>query len=136
VLAPHGRLALATWRSAAEIPLISELQRAAERHLGPIFDTRHSFGDVEAIRRLLAEAGFGSIRTGTVTETVRLNSAFLRLNAMALVGMSEAAKTMTDEQRARVTEAIENEGLEAAQPYADGDDLVFDLSTAMAVAVV
>src|SRR5690606_32938969 len=40
-----GRLAVATWRPDSEIPLFLELRRTAERHLGPITDFRHGYGD-------------------------------------------------------------------------------------------
>ncbi len=41
-LAPGGRLGVATWRSADEIPMFHALQPVAERHLGPVVDQRHA----------------------------------------------------------------------------------------------
>jgi len=42
VLAAEGRLAIATWRSLADIPGMRDLNAVVERHVGPIVDSRHS----------------------------------------------------------------------------------------------
>ena len=136
VLVPRGRVALATWRSVEEIPIMRDLQRIAERHLGPVVDQRHSFGDAEALRRLLVEAGFHAIQTETVTCTIRMDdgAAFPRLSTMALVGMSAVAKAMSEEQRSQVSAAIADESVGAAQSYLEGSQLVFDLASNVAIA--
>ena len=136
VLAPRGRVALATWRPVEETPLMRDLHRVAERHLGPIVDRRHSCGDPEALRRLLAEAGFHSIQIEAVTHTIRMDDAavFLRLNTMAIVGMSAVAKAMSEEQRTQVTALITSDSVDAAQAYLDGGDLVFDLGSNVVIA--
>jgi len=136
VVAPHGRVAVATWLAVEKVPLIRDLQRAAERHLGPIVDHRHSFGDAGAVKRLLEDAGLHAIRVDVVTRTIRIpdGAVFAQLNTMAIVGMSPAAKAMSDEQRAEVTAAIEKDSLDAIQTYLDGTDLVWELSSNMAVA--
>ena len=137
VLAPAGRLVLATWQRVEEIPLMRDLQRVAETHLGTFFDQRHSFGDPDAIRRLLTEADFSTIRIETITRTIRLNdgaAVFGRLNTMAVISMSAAAKSMSDEQRAQVIAAITNDSIEAMRSYIDGNDLVCDLGTNIATA--
>jgi ubiquinone/menaquinone biosynthesis C-methylase UbiE len=136
VLAPRGRLALGTWRPVEEVPFVRDLHRVAERHLGPIVDQRHSLGAGDTIGRLLADAGLGVIHVETVTRTIRVGdpAVFSRLNTMALVGMSAAAKAMNDEQRAQVIAAITDENVGALRPYLDGADLVFDLGSNIAVA--
>jgi len=137
VLAAGGRLALGTWHRVDEIPLMRDLQSVAEGHLGTFVDQRHSFGDPDAIRPLLAEAGFGMIRVETVTHTIRMSDGaaiFARLNTMAIVAMSAAAKIMTDEQRAQAVAAITNDSVVAMQRYLDGNDLVWDLGTNIATA--
>src|SRR5699024_8492706 len=93
-LAPGGRLAVSTWRPLGEAPVFRETHRIAERHLGPIVDQRHALGDDRELARLLEQAGFDEVRCRTVTKTLRFADAatFARLNAMALVGMSGAAK--------------------------------------------
>jgi ubiquinone/menaquinone biosynthesis C-methylase UbiE len=137
VLAPGGRLAIGTWVPVDEVPLIRDLHRVAEQHLGPVFDQRHSFGDADAVTRLLVDAGFQGVRVETVRRAVRFGGGlgvFTRLNTMAMVGMSAAAKSMTDEQRSHVIDVITSDSIEALRPYLDGADLVFDLASTVAVA--
>lgn len=136
VLVPGGRLAVATWLPVGDIPLMRDLQKVAERHLGTFVDRRHSFGDADAIRRLLADGGFGAIRIETVTRTIRMNDGpvFPRLNTMAIVGMSAAAKAMSEEQRTQVIAAITNDTVDAVRPYLDGKEVVFDLLSNIAIA--
>jgi ubiquinone/menaquinone biosynthesis C-methylase UbiE len=137
VLASGGRLAIGTWLPVDKVPLVRDLQRVAEQHLGPVFDQRHSFGDGDAITRLLVDAGSQDVRIATVARAVRIGGGpgmFGRLNTMAMVGMSAAGKSMTDEQRAHVIDVITNDSIEALRPYLDGDDLVFDLGSTVAVA--
>lgn len=50
-LAPGGRLALSCWAPDTGMPVLLELRRVAERHLGPLSDRRHAFGDLAAIER-------------------------------------------------------------------------------------
>jgi ubiquinone/menaquinone biosynthesis C-methylase UbiE len=136
VLAPGGRLAIGTWRPVADIALMRDLHRVAERHLGPSVDQRHSFGDPDAMKQLLEGAGFTDVRVEAVTRTVRMTGAdvFPRLNTMAIVGMSAAAKAMSDEQRANVVAAITKDSIDATSRYVEGDDFVFDLVSNLAIA--
>jgi ubiquinone/menaquinone biosynthesis C-methylase UbiE len=91
-LARGGRLAVSTWRSDEEIPLFRELRRVAERHLGAVADQRYGFGDAAALQSVLQDAGFGEVQVRTVRRSIRFDHGepFLRLNAMAYVGMSAA----------------------------------------------
>lgn len=137
VLAPGGRAAIGTWRPLDEVPLVRDLQRVAERHVGPIVDQRHSLGDADAIRTLLADGGFQAIRIETVVRQVRMSGdVFARLNAMAVVGMSAAGKTMNDEQRGQAVAAVTTDSVDALQPYMEGNDLVFEIGSNIAVARV
>ena len=133
-LAKGGRLAVATWRSDDEIPFFRELRRVAERHLGAIADQRYSFGDAAALEALLRDAGFHEVRSRTISRTIRFKDGapFLRLNTMGLVGMSAAGKDMGDQERKRVVEEIVSESAPALQPYSDGSELAFELSTNLA----
>jgi hypothetical protein len=119
--------------------MVYDLQQVAEQHLGSYVDSRHSFGDADALNRLLTDGGFSDVRIETVTRAVRLDSGaaiFGRLNAMAVVGMSPAGKRMADEERARVTDAITRDSVKTLQRYMDGTDLVFSLGTNVAIARV
>ena len=135
-LAKDGRLAVATWRPDDEIPFFRELRRVAERHLGAIADQRYGFGDAAALEALLRDAGFHGVRSRTISRTIRFKDGapFLRLNTMALVGMSAAGKDMGDQERKRVVEEIVSESAPALQPYSDGSELAFELSTNLATA--
>jgi ubiquinone/menaquinone biosynthesis C-methylase UbiE len=135
-LAPGGRLALTTWRPDAEIAMMHALRQVAERHLGPISDRRHGFGEAGPLEALLRKAGFANVRSRTVTRTIRIPdiAPFLRLNAMALVGMSSVGDAMVGEDRSRVVDVIVSESVPVAASYADGAGLAFALSTNLATA--
>ena len=107
-LADGGRLAVSTWRPDAEVPVCEALRHVAERQLGPIADRRHGFGESGPLVALLRDAGFHDIRTKTVSRTIRFEdgSVFIRLNAMALVGMSGRSKEMADHEREGAVMAI------------------------------
>jgi ubiquinone/menaquinone biosynthesis C-methylase UbiE len=135
-LAEGGRLAIATWRSDDEIPFFRELRRVAERHLGPIVDQRYGFGDAGALELLLRNAGFHDVRSRTVSRIIRFQDGapFLRLNAMAFVGMGTASKGMDEQERKQVLDAIVSESEPVLQRYTDASGLSFGLSTNLATA--
>ena len=58
----------------------------------------------------------------------------LRLNTMALVGMSAVGREMGDPERKRVVEAIVSESAPVLHLYADGSGLAFEVSTNLATA--
>lgn len=135
-LAPGGRLAVSTWRPIGEAPVFRETHRIAERHLGPIVDQRHALGGEAALARLLEEAGFDDVRVRKASKTVRFTEAatFARLNAMALVGMSGAAKRLGEAEREQAIDAIASESLEVFADYARGAELAFDTFSNVATA--
>lgn len=94
----------------------------------PISDT--------ALVTILRDAGFHEVRTRIVSFTIRFEdgASFMRLNSMALVGMSASAKAMHDEERKRVLEAITRESEPVLQSYSDGSGLALELSTNLATA--
>jgi ubiquinone/menaquinone biosynthesis C-methylase UbiE len=135
-LTPGGRVAVATWRSLDDAPIFQELKEVAERFVGPITDQRHSFGDADALAGLLMNAGLSDVRVEPMTRTIRFDDGqwFVRLNAMALVGMSQAARVMTDAERARVVEAIVVESATVTPRYTEGATLAFDIGANVATA--
>jgi ubiquinone/menaquinone biosynthesis C-methylase UbiE len=134
VLAPGGRLGVATWRPSAEIPMFEALQAVAERRLGPIVDQRHAFGDGAALGALLTEAGFAEVAVDTVTRSLRFDdgATFVRMNTMALVGMSAAGKAMTDAARADAVAAIAAASAGVLRTFSDGAAAVFAISSNIA----
>jgi SAM-dependent methyltransferase len=135
-LAPGGRLAIGTWRPNDEIPMIRDLHRIAERHLGTIADARHSFGETTPLEALLRDAGFKDVNVRTMTRTIRFadGTVFLRLNTTALVGMSAASKGMSDEQRGQAAAAIITDSAGVLTPYTDPTGLAFEISSNIALA--
>lgn len=135
-LAKGGRVAVSTWRSDEEIPFFRELRRVAERHLGAVADQRYGFGDAGPLEALLRDAGFREAGARIITRTIRFaeSAPFLRLNAMALVGMSAAGRGMDDVGRKRAVDTIVGESAPVAQSYMDGSGLAFELSTNLATA--
>jgi ubiquinone/menaquinone biosynthesis C-methylase UbiE len=135
-LTKGGRLAIATWRPDDEIPFFRELRRVAERHLGAIADQRYSFGAAAPLEALLRDAGFHEVRSRIVSRTIHFGEGapFLRLNAMALVGMSSLAREMSDQERKRVVETIIGESAPVLQRYRDGAGIAFELRTNLATA--
>jgi ubiquinone/menaquinone biosynthesis C-methylase UbiE len=133
-LAKGGRLGVATWRSTAEIPMFEALQAEAERRLGPIVDQRYAFGDDAALGGLLSDAGIDDVKVETVTRSLRFDdgATFVRMNAMALVGMAAPAKAMTDDARAEVVSAIVADSAAVLARFSDGAAAVFDISSNIA----
>jgi ubiquinone/menaquinone biosynthesis C-methylase UbiE len=136
ILAPGGRTVMATWRPLEEIPLFRELHRVAERHLGPVVDQRHSFGDATTLEKLLADTGFHDIKLETLTRTIQFTDAsvLLRMNTMALVGMSKASAALDDAKRAQLVAAIVEDSSKALAPFTSGEGLAFEISTNVATA--
>lgn len=135
-LAPHGRLAVAVWRSLDENPLFGDTHRIGERHAGPIRDQRHAFADSDALAALLRDAGLSHVHVETVSRRLRFpdGASFLKMNAMALVGMSAQSSTLAAEDRARLVDAIAAESVEATRRYAEGDGLAFETRANLAIA--
>lgn len=137
--APGGRLAVAVWRGLEEIPFFLALHRVAERHLGPVADARYRYGDASQLEQLLIDTGFRAVRVESLSRTIRFADAlsFVRMNAMALVGMGTAPATTSDEKRAQLVAAIVKDSVEVLPAYADaetGRGIVFAISANVATA--
>jgi ubiquinone/menaquinone biosynthesis C-methylase UbiE len=135
-LAPRGRIAVSTWRPIEEAPVFREAHRVAERILGPVHDQRHALGDERELGSLLGEAGFLEVRVRTATVTLRFSdpATLARMNAMALVGMSAAAKTLDEAGRERAIASIAAESLEAFAAHVRSGELVFETASNVATA--
>jgi ubiquinone/menaquinone biosynthesis C-methylase UbiE len=136
-LAPGGRLAAGVWRSAAENALFGEMDRVAERVLGPIHDARHSFGDEDALRRLLLDAGFRDVEVEVSTMETRFQIepvVLARMNAMAVIGMSERGRSFNEQERAAAVAQIVEASLPEIARYAEKATLRFQTSANIATA--
>jgi ubiquinone/menaquinone biosynthesis C-methylase UbiE len=130
-LAADGRLAVSTWRPEEECPVLLELRHVAERHVGALVDRRHSLGEADQVETLLRAAGFRGVRSKTISKTIRFDdgSVFVRLNAMALVGMSAASRGMSDVERGQIVAAIVHDSADVIRRRADETEFVFEIST-------
>jgi SAM-dependent methyltransferase len=138
-LAPNGRVAVSCWRPDEQFTVLRELKGVVERRLGvQIEDRRHSFGEPGPLEGLLKEAGFREIRSASETRTVRFEDGaqFVRLNAMALVGMSPAAKGLAEEERARLIDLIVTESAAIVRAHTDAAGFAYEIGTNVTVARV
>jgi SAM-dependent methyltransferase len=135
-LEPGGRVAVGTWCREEEFPFLVALRRVAERHVGPITDRRHALADPAELEALLLGAGFTDVAVTRVARVVRFPDPgiFVRLNAMALVGMSASGPALGDAERAEAVEAV----VRASAPVAAGNTgavgLAYELATNLATA--
>jgi ubiquinone/menaquinone biosynthesis C-methylase UbiE len=136
VLAPGGRVAIATWRTLEDTPGVRELNAVAERHLGRIVDTRHSFGNAAALNTLLADAGFSDISVGTLAHDVQFadGALFARLNAMAVIGMTERGRAMSEAERGDLAGRIAAESQDVIDRAAKDGMFVLPLAANIAIA--
>jgi ubiquinone/menaquinone biosynthesis C-methylase UbiE len=136
-LKPGGRLGVGTWRPDEEMPILLELRRIAERHLGPVDDRRHSFGDANAVMALLREAGYRNVESRSVWRTVRFDDGlvFVRLNAMAMAGMSAAGKDLLEDQRAAKVDAIVRDSAALVKANSDSAGFKYDLGSVVVTAL-
>lgn len=138
VLAPGGRVALATWKALEDLPEMVALNAVAERHVGPVVDSRHSFGDASALRQLLIDAGLSDVSVGTVAHDVEFadGALFARLNAMAVLGMSERGKAMSEAERGELAGRIAAESRDVIGANTRNGLFVLPLTTLLAMATV
>lgn len=131
-----GRVGLSTWCSDEEFPVLRELRRIAESHLGAVADRRHSFGAAGPLEALLRDAGFTAIRSKPVSRTIQFQdgTTFVRLNAMALVGMSSRAKEMTDQEREQLVALITGESQEIVRGHTTGAGFAYEIAATVATA--
>jgi SAM-dependent methyltransferase len=138
VLAPGGRLAIATWCSLEDLPGMRDLNAVAERHVGPVVDSRHSFGGRTALRSLLVHAGFSRMNVETLAHDVQFSDGalFARLNAMAVLGMSEKGKAMSEAERGELAGRIAAESQNIVAKARRNGMFVLPLASNLAIAGV
>jgi ubiquinone/menaquinone biosynthesis C-methylase UbiE len=136
VLAPRGRVGVATWVSLEDTPEMRGLNAIAERHVGPIVDSRHSLGDGNALEQLLVDAGFDDVNVETVVHDVEFadGALFARLNAMAVIGMSDKGKAMSEPERGELAGRIAAESHDAIAQATKNGMFRLPLSTNIATA--
>lgn len=135
-LAPAGRLAVSTWYPDEGLPVLRELRRIGEQHVGPITDRRHSFGEAGPLEALLRDSGFRDVRSKTLSRTIRFEdgAVFVHLNAMALVGMSALAGEMSDEDRGQIVAAIVRDSADVVRANTDASGFAYEITATVAMA--
>ena len=136
VLRTGGRAGIATWLPIEDIPFVRDLDQIARQQLGPFTDSRHSFGDREALAAVLSENGFHDVQVETASHDVKITdgSVFARMNAMALVGMSPRGKALDDAGRSQLAGEIATASLDVVKRYTRDGTLTFSLITNVATA--
>lgn len=136
VLAPGGRAAIGCWSALTDLPAMLEMNRIAERHVAAIVDSRHSFGGAEPLRALLADNGFQDVSVDTFSHDVRFRDGalFARLNAMAVIGMTDAGRKLSDSERGELAGRIAAESHEVIAKHTRDGELVIPLSANIATA--
>ena len=134
VLSPGGRAVVATWRPLEESPCFREAHQAAEPRVGKFTDERFGLADAELQSHLRA-AGFGDVRLEKLSRRLTLGDAatFLRMNAMAIVGISGAGKGLDDAAREKLVAAIAEDSARACAQYVSGGQLTCELATNVAI---
>jgi ubiquinone/menaquinone biosynthesis C-methylase UbiE len=137
VISPGGRLAVACWLPLSDLPVARELNEVAERYVGAIADSRHSFGNAGGLKALLVDAGFTDVRVDTFSHDVRFpdGGLFARLNAMAVVGMTAKGKAMNEAERGEVAGRIAADSQEIVARLTNQGTFVFPLATNIATAI-
>lgn len=135
-LVKGGRLGVSTWRPDEEFPVLRQLRGIAERHLGPIADRRHGLGEAGPLEAVLREVGFHDVRSTHFSRTIRFDdgSVFVRLNAMALVSMSTASRTLGEQDRDRLVSAIARESAALVRRHTDEAGFAYDIGTNVVLA--
>ena len=130
-LAPGGRLAVSTWRPDQEFPVLYQLRQIAERQVGAIDDRRHSCGEPGPLETLFKDAGCHEVRSKALKRTVRypVGEVFVRLNAMALVGMSAGAKGLNETDRERAVAAIVADSAPVIASHTDENGFAYEIGT-------
>jgi ubiquinone/menaquinone biosynthesis C-methylase UbiE len=137
-LSPGGRVGISTWGPDEDLPVLGELRRIAERHAGEISDRRHSFGLPGPLEDLLRDAGFHDVRSRTLSRTIHFEDGaiFVRLNAMALVGMSQGGRDLSAEEKSAMADVITRDSAEMVKAASDESGFAFEISAVVATAAV
>lgn len=138
VLAPGGRAAFSLWRDLDSHDVYRALFEAAGRHLDTAISdfAAFSLGDVRELETLLRGAGFRRIEITPHTLDIRLPSAerFVQLTITGAATSVPKFLSMSPEDRSRLVEAIADELEPIINSYSNDGDLMFPMSTHIALA--
>lgn len=122
VIAPGGRVAIATWCAIDHQGPLAVLDDIAFRHTGKRYVEPFSLGDATALAALLTGASFFAINVETVTRQVRVPepARFAAVILGAITGDS-------------VPDTVVAAGTAAIEQFVDGEQLVFPMASLLAI---
>jgi ubiquinone/menaquinone biosynthesis C-methylase UbiE len=135
LLAPGGRTAIACWCDLPNNAGFRSLVEAAERHMAPevaeLLRTPFRMSDPARLRELLGDAGFDEV----VVEIERVEARFplppARYGDAVMVAGPAAPAYLAEPQERR--DAFVRDVAERVQRYADGDGVVFEMPSLIAI---
>jgi SAM-dependent methyltransferase len=139
VLADGGRVAVSLWQALDHHPVYAALCEAEARHLGvPLSEvaTPWSFPDGEALRALLADAGFQRIRVIPRSLEVHFPEAerFVTLTLFAATAFLPEFDWNDEATRSALLDRVSRDVEPVIDRYRDGDGLTFPTHWNIAVA--
>lgn len=125
VILPGGRALVACWCGLDQQPAHQLLDAIAVRHLGAGFGETFSLGQEAALKSLLDQAKFFAVFIDTVTRMVKVPEPerFVRVMLASVV----------DEPDPETLDAAVAEGVAALASYVDGEQLVFPMTSMIAM---
>lgn len=139
VLADGGRVALSLWQALDRHPIYAALCEAEAHHLGvPLAEVAApwSFPDGEALRALLADAGFQRVKVISRSLDVHFPDAgrFVFLTLFAATAFLPEFDWNDEATRSALLESISRDVEPVINQYRDGDGLTFPTHWNIAVA--
>jgi hypothetical protein len=138
VLVAGGRTAISVWQSLDRHPLYESLFRATVRHLNAeIADVALSFslGSAHELERLLVGANFCEVQVIPRSHEVRLPSPerFVAFTVLGAATSVPAFAALDEPRRAALIDAIVRDTRAAVETFLRGDELVFPMSSNIAI---
>ncbi len=125
VILPGGRALVACWCGLDRQPAFQLLDGIAVRHLGAGFDAMFSLGDEAPLKTLLEQAKFFAVFIDTVTRAVKVPEPERFVRVMF--------SSVTDAPDPDKLDAAVAEGVAAFATYVDGEQLVFPMTSMIAM---
>ncbi|WP_137390367.1 class I SAM-dependent methyltransferase [Rhodoligotrophos defluvii] len=138
VLTDGGRAIISVWQALERHPVFEALFDATARHLGvPIsaVDLSFSLGDAEELRALLGTTNFSKVEITPRSLEIHLPSPdrFVQLTVLGAATSIPAFTRLDETERFALVQAVAHEIASVVSQYGEGDELIFPMSTHIAV---
>lgn len=136
VLTPRGRAIFAAWRGTEHHPALTRVDEIMVRHLSPEYlegsDAPFWLGDIDELRSLFHESGFGDVHIRSELSEVRFPSSRTMLDGLtgAHAPLAGAIAELSERQRRALYEDVDS----AFATYRDDDGVMFSMTSAVVVA--